>query len=85
MAEVLGTASGVAGLLSLTIEMIKITSTYINSVQGASPTMRRLLSELESMEDVLVKIDQLTKTMNAVRVFGKGDHSCLLSVQDGKH
>ena len=85
MAEVLGIASGVAGLLSLTIEVIKITSAYINGVHGASTTMRRLLSELESMENVLVKIDELTKTMDGVQVFGEGDHSCLLSVQDGKH
>ena len=85
MAEVLGVASGVAGLLSLTIEVIKITSTYINGVHGASTTMRRLLSELESMEDVLVKIDTLSKTMDGVQVFGEGDRSCLLSVRDGKH
>lgn len=85
MAEVLGIASGVAGLLSLTIEVIQISSTYINGVRGAFSTVQRFLKELESLKCVLAKIDEMTKKTDDIQVFGEDGHSCLLSVQDGQH
>lgn len=85
MAEVIGIASGVAGLLSLTIEVVRISSTYINGVRGASSTVQRFLKELESLKGVLAKIDEMTKKMDDIQVFGDDGHSCLLSVQDGNH
>lgn len=85
MAEVIGIASGVAGLLSLTVEVVRISSTYINGVRGATSTVQRFLKELESLKGVLAKIDEMTKKMGDIQVFGDDGHSCLLSVQDGNH
>ena len=85
MAEAIGIASGVAGLFSLTIQVIKISSSYINGVRGASGTLQRFLKELENLKAVLARIDEMTKKMDDIEVFGDDGHSCLLSVQDGKH
>lgn len=85
MAEVIGIASGVAGLFSLTVQVIKISSTYINGVRGASSTLQRFLKELENLKAVLAAIDEMTKKTDDIQVFGDDGHSCLLSVQDGKH
>ena len=85
MAEVIGIASGIAGLFSLTIQVIKISSTYINGVRGASSTLQRFLKELENLKAVLAKIDEMTTKTEDIEVFGDDGHSCLLSVQDGKH
>ena len=84
MAEVLGIASGIAGLLSLTVEVIQISSTYINGVRGASDTVQRFLKELENLKSVLEKIDEMTKKTDGIQVFGDDNDSCLLSVQEGK-
>lgn len=40
MAEVLGIASGIAGLLSLTIEVFGISYKYVNEVRDASSSAR---------------------------------------------
>ena len=85
MAEVIGIASGVAGLFSLTIQVIKVSSTYINGLRGASSTVHRLLKELENLKAVLAEIDEMTKKVDDIQVFGDDGHSCLLSVQDGEH
>ncbi len=84
MAEVLGIASGIAGLLSLTVEVIQISSTYINGVHGASSTVQRFLKELENLKSVLAKIDDMTKQTGGIQVFGDNGDSCLLSIQEGK-
>ena len=46
-----------AGLLSLTLDVIQITPTYINGIRGASGTVQRFLQELENLKSVLAKID----------------------------
>ena len=85
MAEVLGIASGIAGLLSLTIEVIQISSVYINGVRGASSAVQHFLKELENLKSILAKIDEMTKRTEDTQVFGDDSYSCLLSVQDGQH
>ncbi len=84
MAEVLGIASGIAGLLSLTVEVIQISSTYINGVRGSSSTVQRFLKELENLRSVLAKIHDMTKKIDGIQVFGDNGDSCLLSIQEGK-
>ena len=84
MAEVLGIMSGIAGLLSLTIEVIQISSTYVNGIRGASSTVQCFLKELENLRSVLAKIDDMTKKTDGIQVFGDNGNSCLLSIQEGK-
>ena len=85
MAEVIGIASGIAGLLSLTIEVIQISSNYINGVRGASSTVQRFLKELDNLKRVLTKIEEMSKKTDDIQVFGEDGTSCLLSVQEGRH
>ena len=81
MAEVLGVVSGVAGLISLTIEVFGISYRYISGVRGASDTVSRFLGELENLKGVLLKIEHLSRELNDVDVFGDGPFS-LLSKDD---
>ena len=75
MAEPLSIASGIAGLISLTIEVCKITHTFIQSVTDASSAVERFLRELENIKIVLVKIEQLTTGLDKQHVFKDGSTS----------
>ncbi|KAK3168394.1 hypothetical protein OEA41_004841 [Lepraria neglecta] len=81
MAEVLGIASGVAALMSLTIEVFQISHDYITKVHNASSTVRRFLREFEDLKVVLIKIDQMAKNTDDREMFGE-DPSCLLSISE---
>ena len=81
MAEVLAIASGVAGLMSLTIDVFQISSDYITKVHNASNTVQRFLRELEDLKGVLIKIDQIAKNADDRELFGE-DPSCLLSIRE---
>jgi hypothetical protein len=59
MAEALGIASGIAGLLSLTIETYRISAKYISGVRNASKVVNDLLRELNALKKVLVDLDGL--------------------------
>lgn len=59
MAEALGLASSIAGLLSLTIETYRISAKYISGVRNASKLAKALLSELDALKKVLVDLDGL--------------------------
>lgn len=59
MAEVLAIASGIAGLLSLTIEVSRISSTYVKGVKSASESAKGLLQELKVLKQVLFELDNL--------------------------
>jgi hypothetical protein len=80
MAEILGIASGIAGLLTLTVEVIKISSNYVSEVHGASHTVRRLVNELEDLKTVLLRIDQITTETDEQEIYGN-DGACILSVK----
>ena len=77
MAEALGVASGVAGLISLTIEVFGVTYRYISEVRSASETVNRFLGELENLKSVLSRIERLSRELNDVEVFGDGPFSLL--------
>ena len=81
MVEALGVASGVAGLISLTIEVFGISYRYVSGVRGAFDTVRRFLGELENLKGVLLKIERLSRELNDVDLFGDGPFS-LLSKDD---
>ena len=81
MAEVLGIASGIAGLLSLTIEVFNISYKYINGVRDASGSVRQLLMELGDLQTVLLRVEQVAKGTDELKVFGDAG-SCLLSIKE---
>ena len=81
MAEILGIASGVAGLMSLTIEVFQISCDYIDKVHNASNTLSRFLRELQDLRVVLIKVEQMTKSIDRQDIFGD-DPSCLLSIAE---
>lgn len=64
MVEALGIASRVAGLVSLTNEVIGISYKYINGVRDASSSARRVLKELKDLQAVLRSVEQFSKGNN---------------------
>ena len=81
MAEVLGIASGIAGLISLTIEVFGISYKYVHGVRDASSSVRQFLMELEDLQKVLLRVDQVAKETHEREVFGDAG-SCLLSIKE---
>jgi hypothetical protein len=63
MAEVLAVASGIAGLLTLTIETYRISKSYVRRVQNASKQVKDLLGELGILKKVLLDLDDLIAGM----------------------
>lgn len=59
MAEILAATSGVAGLLTLTIEVFKISKIYVEGVCGAPNAVAAILSELRSLKQILLELDDL--------------------------
>jgi len=59
MAEALGLASSIAGLLSITLETYRISAKYISGVRNASKHVTDLLRELDALKKVLVNLDGL--------------------------
>ena len=81
MAEALGIVSGIAGLVSLTIEVFGITYQYVHGVRDASSSVRQFLMELESLQKVLRRVEQVAKETDERKVFGDAG-SCLLSIKE---
>ena len=80
MAEVLGIASGIAGLVSLTIEVFGISYKYINGVRHSSPRARWFLKELEDLRMILLCVEQFANETDQSEIFGDVG-SCLLSIK----
>jgi len=59
MAETLALASGIAGLLSLTIEVYATSSKYVAGVRGAKGAIRDILRELRELKIILTQLDSL--------------------------
>lgn len=70
MAEVLGIASGIAGLLDMTIEVYRISATYISRLQSATKAVNALLQELKHQKKVLLELDELTISLYDEDMFG---------------
>ena len=81
MAEGLGMAAGVAGLVSLTIEVLGISYKYINGVRNASPSARQFLNELQNLQIVLQRVEQEAHQNTELEVFGEAGSS-LLSIKE---
>ena len=59
MAEPFSVTCGVAGLLSLAIELFKISKKYAENVNGASRAITDLIRELRNLQSVLLQIEAL--------------------------
>ena len=69
MAEAMGIASGIAGLLSLTITVMDISYRYISNAHGASKIISAYLQELASLKTLLVKLDEIAHSLDTVEMF----------------
>ncbi|KAG5752036.1 hypothetical protein H9Q70_005323 [Fusarium xylarioides] len=85
MAEVLGIASGAAGLLSLAIEVTKLSYTYIASVRGAPKSLTSYIGELATLTSVLLQLEDLiqAKRFNGQnsQTLSKALHECQQEVE----
>jgi hypothetical protein len=59
MADNLSVASGVAGLLTITIEVSRLAITYVTKVRNATNTVKAILRELKGLKTVLGELDSL--------------------------
>ena len=62
----LSLAFGVAGLMSLTLELTKLVSTYTGSVRQASTESQELAVELSALSHVLEKLERFLSNQDAV-------------------
>ncbi|KAF5620277.1 ankyrin repeat domain protein [Fusarium sp. NRRL 52700] len=85
MAEALGIASGAAGLLSLAIEVTKLSYTYIASVRGAPKSLTSYIAELTTLTSVLLQLEDLirSKRFNGQnsQTLSKALHDCQQDVE----
>ncbi|KAM0264342.1 hypothetical protein ACHAPA_008267, partial [Fusarium lateritium] len=65
MAEALGIASGAAGLLSLAIEVTKLSYSYIDSVRGSPKALISYTHELTTLSSVLLQLEDAVKSKNS--------------------
>ena len=63
--------TGIAGLISLTIEVTKITTGFASSVRGAAGHVHDLLSELAALNHVLQQFDTFLKTQDSLGPFAE--------------
>lgn len=63
--------TGVAGLISLAIEVTKITNDFASSVKGASGQVQDLLNEIVPLKDVLQQFDNFLKTQDSLGPFAE--------------
>jgi hypothetical protein len=85
MAEALGIASGAAGLLSLAIEVTKLSYTYIASVQGAPKSLTSYIGELATLTSILLQLDDViqSKKINSQnsQILNKALNNCRQEVE----
>ncbi|RDW56944.1 hypothetical protein BP5796_13011 [Coleophoma crateriformis] len=58
MAEILGIASGVAGLISLAMEITRLSYGYISDIRSAHSTQKEYLREMSALTEVLLRIEE---------------------------
>lgn len=80
MAEIIAAASGIAGLLTLAIEVSKISKIYVDGVFGASQAVASILSELKGLKQILFELDELYTGVD----YGSPDPSLLLLNAQGQ-
>ncbi|RXW17995.1 hypothetical protein EST38_g7853 [Candolleomyces aberdarensis] len=59
MAEAIGTASAIAGLLTLAGQIAKFSYTYLSDFQNATKSQRSYLLEISALSDVLLQVESI--------------------------
>lgn len=62
--DLFSVATGIAGLLSLSIELTKLIGSYINGVKHSSKSVEELLKKLGALSQVLGRFADFLKTEN---------------------
>lgn len=83
MAEALALASGVAGLLSLTLEVYSTSSRYISRVQHASSAVLNVQRELKALKRILAELDWAVEEDEAESLL-KSRPAALASIRDAE-
>jgi hypothetical protein len=65
MADPLSIASGIAGLLSLTIEITKLSCNYISDIRSAHSTQKQYLREISALTDVLLRSEEAAQAFES--------------------
>lgn len=81
MAEALAVASGIAGLLSLTIEVYSVSSRYISCVKHASTAILDIQRELKVLKTILSELDKALEATETEELF-KNRPSALSSIEN---
>ena len=58
MAEVIGLASAVAGLVTLVGQVAKLSYIFLSDIRGASKSQKLYLQEVSALTEVLLRIEQ---------------------------
>lgn len=69
MAEVIGTAASIAGLVSLAIQLLQMSFQYISSLKGSSKAWSSYVQELSTLTSVLLKLQQACDDAGAQDLF----------------
>lgn len=77
MAEIIALVSGIAGLLTLAIEVHKAGAKYILGVRNASRTARQFLSELNAFTRVLIDLSDVVDQISESSAFASKPMSTL--------
>jgi hypothetical protein len=68
-------AAGIAGLISLTIEVTSAGYKYLSAVRDASKSMSSILVELSTIQTILLKVDETVNSDKVKRTLGDGSGS----------
>ena len=71
MAEVIGFASAVAGLVTLVGQVTKLSYIFLSDIRGASKSQKLYLQEISALTEVLLRIEQAheIQELDASRTF----------------
>jgi hypothetical protein len=71
MAEVLGIASSVAGLVSLTVTVSQLSLQYFSDIRKTSKTVQDYTRELSALHSVLLRIQEMVEAPEYHQIFAK--------------
>lgn len=61
MAEAIGVASSIAGLVALVAQITQLSYSYVVGVKNAPRTQKRYIQEISAFMDVLLRADQVSQ------------------------
>ena len=71
MAEVVGFAASIAGLLSLTIQVVQINQAYVDSIRDAPEVIESYLKQVTSLKDELSSLNAILNEPDVQKIFAR--------------